>query len=106
MGQAESGKRQNYRLLAHGFLTPTAVASYIVRVLHGASSAEPAQARAGAVLAHTRWVGARLCALCILVFNECYGGHSGCSARRQHDVLVQGKISGEGAILRRGQVDS
>ena len=25
-----------YSLLAHGFLTPTAVASYIVRVLHGA----------------------------------------------------------------------
>ena len=75
-----------YRLLAHGFLTPTAVASYIVRVLHGASSADSAQLR-GSVLAHTRWVGIRLYALYILGFNEYYGGYSGCSTRRQH-VLV------------------
>ena len=87
MGQAESGKRQNYRLLAHGFLTPTAVASYIVRVLHGASSADSAQLR-GSVLAHTRWVGIRLYALYILGFNEYYGGYSGCSTARRQHVLV------------------
>ena len=86
MDQAGSGQRQNYRLLAHGFLTPTAVASYMVRVSHSASSADSAQLR-GSALVHTRWVGVRLYALYILVLNEYYGGYSGCSTRRQH-VLV------------------